>query len=125
MCSTCLPKTVKRGQTNHVCGICRKECAPHDVYRIYLPTPVRSLASTSSTSSISSHVHDPSLSDPQRRQAHAIASAASLAGVESPQSELQNIVTSAEQWYVGLGEHSRYSQVSFRVYDLNGLITNI
>jgi hypothetical protein len=112
MCSSCLPRTVKRGQTSHVCGICRSECAPQDVYRVYLPTPIHPLASTSSSSSISSRRSGLSLSETQLQQAHAIADAASRLGVESSEPELKKIVTSAEQWYVGIDQRSGQSPVS-------------
>ncbi|CAE6418193.1 unnamed protein product [Rhizoctonia solani] len=96
MCTSCLPKTIKRGQVNHICSMCRKECTPDHVVRIYLPT-VRNFAS------------DParrSLSEEQARRANVIVDAASLAGVESRASDLQHIVTSGEQWYLDVEEQS-------------------
>ncbi|KAG8744990.1 hypothetical protein FRC10_009098 [Ceratobasidium sp. 414] len=81
-----------------------------DVYRVYLPTPVRSLSSTSSSSSVSSGSSGPRLSKAQLEQAHAIAEAASRLGVESTEPELKKIVTSAEQWYVGVDQRSEHSR---------------
>ncbi|CAE6456085.1 unnamed protein product [Rhizoctonia solani] len=109
LCANCLPKTIKRGQANHICSMCRKECAPHDVVRIYLPTPVPVLAS-SSTSGPLSRGSPHSCSEEQTRRARKIIDAASLAGVESREPDLQRIVTSGEQWYLSVSEKSTHSK---------------
>ncbi|KAG8731194.1 hypothetical protein FRC11_004748, partial [Ceratobasidium sp. 423] len=109
LCATCLPKTTKRGQANHICSMCRKECAPEDVIRIYLPTPVPALAS-SSTSSPLGRSSRHSLSEEQTRRAREIIDAASLAGVESREPDLQRIVTSGEQLYLSVGEQPTHSK---------------
>ncbi|QRV88715.1 hypothetical protein RhiJN_16733 [Ceratobasidium sp. AG-Ba] len=115
MCSVCLPRTIKRGQSNHVCGICRTECAPQDVYRVYLPMPARSQASSSSSASVASGSSGVSLSDAQLNQAQAIAQAASVLGVESTEAELKKVVTSAEQWFVGIDQRSVQSSEALDV----------
>ncbi|KAG8699730.1 hypothetical protein FRC09_006414 [Ceratobasidium sp. 395] len=53
---------------------------------------------------------DPSLSAAQLEQAQSIANAASRLGMESTEPELRKIVTSAEQWYVGLDQQSEQSR---------------
>ncbi|CAE6377345.1 unnamed protein product [Rhizoctonia solani] len=110
MCATCLPKTVKRGQVNHTCSMCRKECAPEDVIRIYLPNPVSVAASNSSASSSPRRSSHHFLSEEQTRQAQEIIDATSLAGVESRELDLQRIVTSGEQWYLRVEAQSRHSK---------------
>ncbi|EUC59109.1 hypothetical protein RSOL_296810 [Rhizoctonia solani AG-3 Rhs1AP] len=110
MCVTCLPKTVKRGQVNHTCSMCRKECAAEDVIRIYLPTPVPNSTSSPSAPSLSSQSSRHFLSDEQTRRAQEILDAAALAGVESHEPDLQRIVTSGEQWYLSVGAQSRHSK---------------
>ncbi|KDN47076.1 hypothetical protein RSAG8_03853, partial [Rhizoctonia solani AG-8 WAC10335] len=90
--------------------MCRKECASEDVIRIYLPTPVPVSTSTSPASSSSSRSSHHLLSEQQTRRAQKIIDAASLAGVESPEPDLQRIVTSGEQWYVSAGEQSTRSK---------------
>ncbi|CAE6502549.1 unnamed protein product [Rhizoctonia solani] len=110
MCATCLPKTVKHGQANHLCSMCRKECASEDTIRIYLPTPVPSFTSPSSASIPSSRISRSLLSEEQTRRAQDLIDAASLAGVESQEPDLQRIVTSGEQWYLSVGEQATHSK---------------
>ncbi|CAE7074911.1 unnamed protein product [Rhizoctonia solani] len=110
ICITCLPKTVKRGQVNHTCSICRKDCASEDVIRIYLPTPVPALTLPPSTSSSSNRSSHQTLSKEQTGRAQQIIDAVSLVGVESREPDLQRIVTSGEQWYLSVGEQSGHSK---------------
>ncbi|KAF8677424.1 hypothetical protein RhiXN_04962 [Rhizoctonia solani] len=106
ICATCLPKTVKRGQANHICSMCRKECTPDAVVRIYLPTPSRTLVSGPSISTSPARNSRRLLSEEQMRRAHEIANAASRAGVDSRGLDLQHIVTSGEQWYLEVDAQS-------------------
>ncbi|KAH7335458.1 hypothetical protein B0J17DRAFT_670260 [Rhizoctonia solani] len=110
MCATCLPKTVKRGQVNHICSMCRKECAPEDTIRIYLPTPVPSSTFAPSASISPNRSSRHSLSKEQTRRAQDIIDSVSLAGVESREPDLQRIVTSGEQWYLSVGEQTTHSK---------------
>ncbi|KAJ1306632.1 hypothetical protein OPQ81_007628 [Rhizoctonia solani] len=111
ICATCLPKTIKRGQVNHICSMCRKECVPEDIIRIYLPSPVGTFAA-SSTSSSSNRSSLNSLSEEQTRRAQEVINAASLAGVESRKLDLERIVTSGEQWYLSVEEQPTHSKTS-------------